>query len=143
VAAMGYELIWIDQIVVKRARRRRQGKSYLQTARVVLRFGCTGGGRSVVGRVSEGERERRRGLGATRLAPATCSNERVDATDAGGLTRLRGGSTGIVDPAPSKEERELPLSIPTRFGGLTPRVELLRTCKTRSCSRCASIRFAS
>ena len=31
VAATGYELIWIGQIVVKRARRRRQGKSCLQT----------------------------------------------------------------------------------------------------------------
>lgn len=30
VAVMGYELIWIDQIVVKRVRRR-QGKSCLQT----------------------------------------------------------------------------------------------------------------
>ena len=127
------------------------------SGRVVLRFGCTGGGRSVVGREgdgerdlervlerdSSGERERLRGLGATRLAPATCSNERVEVTDAGGLTRLRGGNTGIVATAPSKEERELPLSIPSRFGGLTPRVELLRICKTRTCSRCASIRFAS
>jgi hypothetical protein len=127
------------------------------SGRVVLRFGCTGGGRSVVGRegdgerdlervlerVRNGERERLREPGATRLAPATCSNERVEVTDAGGLARLRGGNTGIVATAPSKEERELPLSIPSRFGGLTPPVELLRTCKTRSCSRCASIRFAS
>jgi hypothetical protein len=124
------------------------------SARADLRFGCTGGGRSVVGREVDGERdregeltrgrdgdcERRRDL---RLAPATCSKERVDVTDAGGLIPRRGGRTGIVLPVPSKDERELPLPAPARIGGLTACVELLRTCKTRSCSRCASIRFAS
>jgi hypothetical protein len=85
---------------------------------LVLRFGCMGGGRSVVGHEGDGERdrkrepergrsgegERRRVLRETRLAPATCSNERVEATDAGGLTCRRGGNTGIVAPAPSTEE---------------------------------------
>ena len=79
-----------------------------------------------------------------RLAPATCSNECVEVTDAGGLTRRRGGSTGIVAPGPSTEDRELPLlPTPECFCGLALRAELLRTCRTRSCSRCASIRFAS
>jgi len=79
-----------------------------------------------------------------RLAPATCSNDCVDVTDAGGLTCRRGGSTGNVAPALSTEERGLPSPpMPSRFGGLTLRAELLRTCRTRSCSRCASARFAS
>jgi hypothetical protein len=80
-----------------------------------------------------------------RLAPATCSNECVEVTDAGGLTRRRGGSTGNVAPGPSTEERELPLlPTPICFGGLALRAEeLLRTCRTRSCSRFASTRFAS
>ena len=69
------------------------------SARVVLQFGCTGGGRSIVSHVSKGECKHRRELGATRLAPATCSNKHVDATDVGGLMHLRGGSTRIVDPA--------------------------------------------
>jgi hypothetical protein len=123
-----------------------------------LRFGCTGGGRSVVGHDGDGEerdrdrdseRSRNGGFGRwcgpreVRLAPATCSSERVDVTDAVGLTRGRGGSTGVMDPAPSMEERGFPLPMPRRFGGLPLCVELLRTCRTRSCSRCVSIRFAS
>jgi hypothetical protein len=79
-----------------------------------------------------------------KFAPATCSNECVEATDAGGLTCRRGGSTGNVAPGPSTEERELPLlPTPSCFGVLKLRAELLRTCRTRFCSRCASIRFAS
>lgn len=134
-------------------------ESVVYSTWVVLRFGCTGGGRSVVvregdegecvrGRDSErgrnGEGERRSGLREARPAPATCSNERVDATDAVGLTRGRGGSTGVVGPAPSmEEERGFPPPIPGRFGGLPLCVELFRTCRTRFCSRCVSIRFAS
>jgi len=58
------------------------------------------------------------------FAPATCSNECVEVTDAGGLTCRRGDSTGNV----SKEERELPLlPTPSCFSGLTLRAELLRT----------------
>lgn len=78
-----------------------------------------------------------------RLAPATCSNECVEVTDAGGVTRRRGGSTGNVAPGASTEERELPLLPTPGCFGLTLRAELLRTCRTRSCSRCASRRFAS
>ena len=124
---------------------------------VVLRFGWTGGGRSVVGREGDGERGRerepercrsgegeRRRVREIRLAPATCSNECEEVTDAGGLTRGRGGSTGNVAPGPSIEERELPLLLtPSCFGGLALRAELLRTCRTRACSRCDSMRLAS
>jgi hypothetical protein len=70
------------------------------SARVVLRFGCTGGERSIVGCVSKGECEHQRELGVTRLALATCSNKHVNVTDMGGLTCLRGGSTRIIDPVP-------------------------------------------
>jgi hypothetical protein len=118
-------------------------------------LGCTGGGRSVVGpegegvrgrdpeRARSGEGERRIGPRVRSVAPATCSNERADVTDSGGLTRGRGGNRGLEGPEPSTEERELELPMPERLGGLILLEELFKTCKTRSCSRCASMRFAS
>lgn len=94
-------------------------------------------------RARSGEGDRRIGPRVRSVAPATCSNERADVTDAGGLTRGRGGNRGLEGPEPSIEERELELPTPGRFGGLILLEELFKTCKTRSCSRCASRRFAS
>lgn len=147
------DVVEVEVVVVEKEVEATAGKAETVVYSVlVLRFGCTGGGRSVVGREGDEERdgerepergrsgdgERRRVPREARLAPATCSKERVEVTDVGGLTCRRGGRTGIVAPAPSTEERELPpLLTPSRFGGLALRAELLRTCRTRSCSRCA------